>query len=136
MCEITKDDLVDFLGEDVCLNDIQLDAALGGATRMLNKAKESCLMGISDEDAKVIHLYLAAHYSVPFDQSLSMKSNTDSCIESSATFTGQFGKGLESTTFGQQANNLSCGCLAELGKEPVSVFSIGTLGSDHGGGCC
>ncbi len=125
MCEISKDDLADFLGSEVCLTDTQLEIAIGSAGDMIEKALESCMMGYSDDKIKRITLYLAAHYSVPFDQTLSMKSYKDACSNSSATFTTSAGDGVESTTFGNTANQLSCGCLAELGKDPICFFSLG-----------
>jgi hypothetical protein len=61
---------------------------------------------------------------------LTLVSETDPCSGGKATYGFKFGEGVKGTPFGQMANTLSCGCLAEFDKQPVNLFSIGAHGGD------
>lgn len=129
MSRIEIDDLKDFLPQGIELTDTQYEMAILSASSLIAKGEEACLMGMSDDLLKSIELYLAAHYVVPFDQSLSLSSSKDPCCDTQESFSGSFGTGFDSTTYGQRANELSCGCLEDMSKAPVNLYSLGSLGS-------
>ena len=90
----------------------------------------ACNPGLSNTCMAQILIYLAAHFAAVTDYTLSIQSEKDGCADSSVTYGFKFGEGIKGTPFGQQANLLSRGCLAELDKTPVNMFSIGTAGDD------
>lgn len=107
------------------LTDEQIQAAIDAATCVVDKIALGCAKHLSDECLKQVEIYLSAHFAAVTENTLSLSSETDSCSDSSATYGFKFGKGVMGTPFGQMANTLSCGCLAELDKQPARMFSIG-----------
>ncbi len=68
---------------------------------------------LSSTMLELIERWLAAHYYAHSDQLFAKKKTGDA----SATFQGEFGKGLDSTQYGQTAKRLdTSGCLASLDK--------------------
>lgn len=114
------------------LMDPQIQAAIDAATCAVdNMAVSSCGEGLSDACLTQVETYLSAHFAAVTENTLSLKSESaDGCCDASATYGFKFGEGVKGTPFGQMANTLSSGCLAEFDKQPVSLFSIGSHGGD------
>lgn len=111
------------------LTDPQIDAAIAAATCVVDQIAAGCGEDLTTECLKQIELYLSAHYAAATENTLTLKSEKDSC-GGSATYGFQFGEGVKGTPFGQMANTLSGGCLAEYDKQPANLFSIGSHGDD------
>lgn len=113
------------------LTDSQIQAAIDAATCLVDQmAATSCGEDLSDACLTQIETYLAAHFAAVTDNTLSLSSEKDPCCGGSATYGFKFGEGIKGTPFGQTANTLSGGCLAEFDKSPVGIFSIGSQGGD------
>jgi hypothetical protein len=111
------------------LTDPQIDAAITAATLIVDELSLSyCGDGLSADILKQIELYLSAHFCAVTENTLTLSSETDACTGSSAKYGFKFGDGVKGTPFGQMANTLSSGCLAEFDKTPANFFSIGTHG--------
>lgn len=108
------------------LTDPQLDAAIAAASCSVDDIAEGCASGMSDACLKQVELYLSAHYAAATENTLSVTSERDACSDSSAVYGFKFGAGVMGTPFGQMANTLSRGCLAELDARPVGFYSIGS----------
>ena len=112
------------------LTDDQINAAIDAATCVIDQvAVSECGSALSEECLLQAETYLAAHFAAVTDNTLSLASETDGCGDK-VTYGFKFGEGIKSTSFGQTANTLTCGCLAEFDKQPVGIFSIGTHGDD------
>ena len=118
------------LPSDTTLTDAQIDAAIAAATCIVDQIAAGCGEDLSADCLKQVELYLSAHYAAATENTLSLKSEKDACTGSSATYGFQFSEGVKGTPFGQMANTLSGGCLAEYDKQPVNLFSLGTHGDD------
>lgn len=112
------------------LTDPQILAAIDAATCVVDQIADSCASHLSVACLKQVEIYLAAHYAAATEFTLSLSSEVDACSGGKATYGFQFGEGVKGTPFGQMANTLSGGCLAEMDKQPVGMFSIGTHGDD------
>lgn len=113
------------------LTDPQIQAAIDAATCLVDQlAETSCGEGLSDACLLQIETYLSAHFAAVTENTLSLSSEKDPCCGGSATYGFKFGEGVKGTPFGQMANTLSGGCLAEFDKQPVNIFSIGSHGGD------
>ena len=110
------------------LTDAQIQAAIDAAVCIVDEAAVSCSSHLSDDCLTQVETYLAAHFAAVTENTLSLSSEKDACTGSSATYGFKFGEGIKGTPFGQMANTLSNGCLAEFDKQPVSFHSIGTHG--------
>lgn len=72
---------------------------------------------LSSATLELIERWLAAHYYAHADQLQKSKTTGDA----SSSFQGEFGKGLESTQYGQAAMNLdTTGCLAKKNREMIN----------------
>lgn len=123
---VTSAEVRVILPEGTTLTDAQIDAAIMAATCSVDQIAAGCASDLSDDCLKQVELYLAAHYAAATENTLSIKSEKDPCCGGSATYGFQFGEGIRGTPFGQMANTLSHGCLAELDKQPAGLFSIGS----------
>ena len=114
------------LPEDNTLTDPQINAAVQDAVCMVERAA-ACMegQGISSTCQARVAVNLAAHYAAVTDFTLNIKTEKDPCCGGSATYGFELGEGIKGTPFGQKANGLSGGCLAELDKQPARLFSIG-----------
>lgn len=110
------------------LTDQQIQAAIDAAECTIERA-EACMngQGISDSCKDIICTYLAAHFAAVTDNLLSISSEADPCCGGSAKYGFKFGEGIMGTPFGQAANTMSGGCLAELDKVPANMFAIGCI---------
>jgi len=109
------------------LTDAQIQAAIDAATCVVDQVEASCGSNLTAACLKQVEIYLSAHYAAVTENTLSLSSETDSCSESSVTYGFKFGTGVKGTPFGQMANTLSNGCLAELDKQPVGFYSVGSI---------
>jgi len=112
------------------LTDPQIQAAIDAATCVVDQAALGCSDHLDDACLIQVETYLAAHFSAVTENTLSLHSEKDACSDSSVTYGFKFGDGVKGTPFGQMANTLSGGCLAEQDKQPVGLFSIGTHGDE------
>jgi len=117
-------DVRGILPTETTLTDDQITAAIAAAKCIVDNI--GC--DLSDECLTQIHIYLSAHFAAVTENTLSLSSETD-CCGGKVTYGFKFGEGVKGTPFGQMANTLSGGCLAELDKQPVGMFSIGSTGS-------
>lgn len=115
------------LPSSTTLTDEQIQAAIDAAQCVVDELSVStCGSNISDACLTQIHIYLSAHFAAVTENTLSLTSETDPCCGGKATYGFKFGEGIKGTPFGQMANTLSCGCLAEFDKQPVNIFSLGS----------
>lgn len=125
MARATIADVRAILPASTQLTDAQIQAAIDAATCIVDRIALGCAKHLSEECLKQVEIYLSAHYASVTENTLSLSSETDSCSDSSVTYGFKFGKGVMGTPFGQMANTLSGGCLAELDKQPARMFTIG-----------
>ena len=130
MPRVTSSEVRTILPASTALSDPQIDAAIAAATCLVDRVAEGCGEDLSADCLKQVELYLSAHYAAATENTLTLKSEKDPCGGGSATYGFQFGEGVKGTPFGQMANTLSGGCLAEFDKQPVNLFSIGAHGND------
>ena len=102
------------------LTDAQITAAITAAQCITDR-----LSGLTDACMTQVRIYLSAHFAANTENTLSISSETDACSGSRVTYGFRFGEGVKGTPFGQTANMISGGCLAELDKQPVDLFVIG-----------
>jgi len=107
------------------LTNEQLNQSIDAATCVVDKIALGCASGLTEDCLKQVEIYLSAHYAAATENTLSLSSETDACSDSKKTYGFAFGKGIYGTQFGQMANTLSGGCLAEQDKQPARLFSIG-----------
>lgn len=110
------------------LTDPQIQAAIDAATCVVDQVAAGCGSGLNDACLLQIETYLSAHFAAVTENTLSLVSETDPTCGSKAVYGFKFAEGVKGTPFGQVANTLSCGCLAEQDKQPVSFHSIGSTG--------
>lgn len=114
------------------LTDDQINAAIDAATCVIDQvAISDCGSFLSEDCLLQAETYLSAHFASVTDNALSLTSETDGC-GGKVTYGFKSSEGIKGTPFGQMANTLTCGCLAEFDKQPVGLFSIGTHGDDSG----
>ena len=125
--EATVDQVRAILPTETTLTNDQITAAIAAAKCIVDQlAAGEC--ELSDECLTQIHIYMSAHVAAVTENTLSLASETDPC-GGKAVYGFKFGEGVKGTPFGQMANTMSCGCLAEFDKQPVGMFSIGSTGS-------
>ncbi len=125
MARVTASEVRAILPTSTTLTDPQIEAAIEAATCVVDQIAADCAACL-----KQIELYLSAHFAAATENTLTLASETDPCSGGTATYGFKFGEGVKGTPFGQMANTLSGGCLAELDKAPVNLFSIGAHGND------
>lgn len=108
------------------LTDSQIQAAIDAAACVVDRIATDCAVHLTDACLTQIHIYLSAHYAAATENTLSLASETDPCSGGKATYGFKFGEGVKGTPFGQMANTLSGGCLAEFDKQPTDLFSVGS----------
>ncbi len=113
------------LPKSTTLCDPQIEAAIIAASCSVDQIADGCALGMTDDCLAQVELYLSAHYAAATENSLSLASEKDPCSGGSMTYGFKFGEGVKGTPFGQVANTLSNGCLAQLDKQPARLFSIG-----------
>ena len=126
----TLDKVKAILPTSTSLTDAQIQAAIDAATCVVDQIELGCALHLSAACLVQVETYLSAHYAAVTENTLSLSSEKDACTGSSASYGFQFGEGVKGTPFGQMANTLSSGCLAEQDKQPTGLFSIGSHGND------
>ena len=124
MACITVKEVRDILPAGVTLSDQAINFAIQSAACAMSRACD-CVGTLSATCKAQIQILLAAHFAAASDPTLSVQSETDPCCGGSATYGFKLGAGIMGTPFGQLANTISGGCLAELDKQPARLFSIG-----------
>lgn len=107
------------------LTDAQIQASIDAAKCVVDQIAAGCSSHLSDGCLTQVHIWLSAHYAAATENTLSLSSEKDPCCGGSATYGFKFGTGVMGTPFGQMANTISGGCLAEMDKQPTNLFSIG-----------
>ena len=130
MPRVTATEVRTILPTHTTLTDPQINAAIAAANCLVDQLAAGCGEDLSVDCLKQVELYLSAHYAAATENTLTLKSEKDPCGGGSATYGFQFGEGVKGTPFGQMANTLSGGCLAEFDKQPAGMFAIGTHGDD------
>lgn len=106
------------------LTDAQITAAIGAATVMVDRIAAGCADDLTATELLQVETYLAAHFAAGTENALTVSSESSGC-GGTANYGFKFGTGVLGTPFGQMANMLSNGCLAEYDKQPTGMFSIG-----------
>lgn len=127
MARVTIDNVTAILPTSTTLTGPQIQAAIEAATCLVDQVAESCGSHLSESCLIQIETYLAAHFASVTENTLSLKSEKDGCSGASVTYGFEFGEGIKGTPFGQMANTLSGGCLAEFDKTPINFISIGSI---------
>lgn len=126
----TLDKVKAILPASTQLTDPQIQAAIDAATCVVDQAELGCSSHLTDDCLIQVETYLSAHFAAVTENTLSKSSEKDACSDSSVSYGFKFGDGIKGTPFGQMANTLSGGCLAEQDKQPVGLFSIGSHGDE------
>ena len=124
MARATISDAKSILPSGSQLTDFQIQAAIDAATCIVDQAAASCASHLTDSCLLQVEIYLSAHFGAATEIALSLKSETDPC-GGAASYGFQMGEGVKGSPFGQLANTLSGGCLAEFDKSPIDMISIG-----------
>lgn len=123
---VSTDCVREILPADTGLTDQQIQAAINASTCAMSQI-DACLnyKNFTSECKDIISQYLAAHFAACTENTLSLSGETDACCGGSARYGFQFGEGIMGTSFGQNANTISNGCVAALDAQPAGIFSIG-----------
>jgi len=121
----TLDQVKAILPTSTTLTDAQINAAIDAAKCLVDQIAVGCSSNLTDDCLTQVHIYLSAHFAANTENTLSLSSEKDGCADSSVTYGFVFKEGVLGTMFGQSANMLSGGCLHEMDKQPVNLFSIG-----------
>lgn len=129
MARVTPAEVREILPDDTTLTDVNLNVHITAAMCIVDDVATGCGSRLTTACLKEVERYLAAHFAAVQENTLTIKSETDPCCGGRATYGFEFGQGIMGTPYGQSANTLSCGCLAQYDKTPISVHSIGTHGN-------
>lgn len=125
MARVNVNDVREILPSFTQLTDPQINAAINAATCVVDRIEEPS--GLTESCLMQVEIYLSAHFAAVSENTLTLSSEKDACSGSSVTYGFKFGEGIKGTPFGQMANTLSGGYLAELDKQPASFFAIGAI---------
>ena len=128
MPRASEADVRAILPTEATITTIQIDMAIVSANCVVDQIAGGCASHLNDTCLKQVEIYLAAHYAAVTENTLTISSEKDGCCDASVTYGFKFGMGVNGTPFGQAANTLSSGCLAEMDKPAARLFSIGTIG--------
>lgn len=109
------------------LTDPQIQAAIDAAECVVDQVSVGCGADLTEACLTQVHIYLSAHFAACTENTLTISSEKNPGCNSSATYGFKFGDGVKGTPFGQNANMLSGGCLAEYDKQPANIISIGSI---------
>lgn len=116
------------LPASTALTDAQIDAAIAAAACIVDQLADSnCGASLTDACLTQIHIYMSAHVAAATENTLTLTSETDPSCGSREVYGFKFGEGVKGTPYGQMANTMSGGCLAEFDKQPIDFESIGCL---------
>lgn len=106
------------------LTDDQLNMAINASFCIVQQLETGCGSDLSDECLTSIQLYLSAHFATVMNPGISV-SETKFENSSKKFNVGKQGTGILGTPYGQTANTLSNGCLAQIDMNPSGLFVIG-----------
>ena len=127
MARVTSTEVRVILPTDTSLTDPQIDAAIAAATCTVDQIADGCGKYLNDACLTQVELYLSAHYAAATENTLTVSSEKDPCCGASVKYGFEFGEGVMGTPFGQMANTISGGCLAQQDKQPTGLFSLGSI---------
>lgn len=125
MARVSAAEVLVILPSSTTLTTEQISAAIIPASLKVDKIDDG--ETFSSAELTQIELYLAAHFCVVSDQSISLSSEKAPMDIGSFSYSSSFGQGINSTTFGQMADTLSDGALSSSSKQRPQFFSVGTL---------
>lgn len=125
---VTATDVRVILPASTALTDPQIAAAIAAATTIVDRIAAGCGDELTDAELVQVELYLSAHFAAVTENTLTLESEKSPCGVGSVSYGFKFDKGVMGTPFGQMANTLSGGCVAEFDKQPANIFSIGSHG--------
>lgn len=126
MARTTVEEVKNILPVSTTLTDTQIQADIDAATCLVDQVADGCGSDLSDACLLQVETWLSAHFAAATEITLSLASEKDACSGGSATYAFKVGDGVKGTPYGQRANSLSGGCLAEFDKQPANMFSIGS----------
>ena len=103
----TLDKVKAILPASTTLTDPQIQAAIDGATCVVDQIAIGCADHLTDDCLTQVETYLAAHFAAVTENTLTKSSEKDACSDSSATYGFKFGDGVKGTPFGIMANKCS-----------------------------
>lgn len=123
MARVTVAEVRDII-PNTTLTDAQIQAAIDSATLIIDRIAAGCGSNLSEAELKQAELYLSAHLCATSDQSLAV---TEEKFENSSRKVGNQGNGAGylSTSYGETANMLTNGCLAQSQKRKARIYSRG-----------
>ena len=127
MARVTSEEVDVILPADTELTDSHIDAAIAAATCTVDQIADGCGKYLNTASLKQVELYLSAHYAAATENTLTISSEKSACTSASVKYGFEFGEGVMGTPFGQMANTISGGCLAEQDKQPIGLFSVGSI---------
>lgn len=124
----TPENVKDITGSTV--EDVAIQPFLNAASCVMNRIS-SCTESMSSKCKDQLEAYIASHLlvtsAVGQDDMLVTKESLNGKYSVEYLSPSATGQGIMGTTYGQTANAMSGGCLAQLDKKPVGLFSIGTI---------
>lgn len=127
MARVTVTEVRVVLPASTQLTDEQIQAAIDAASCLIGQAALSCASHLSEDCLKTVELYLTSHFAAATENTLSISSETDACCGGQVMYGFKFGSGILGTPFGQMANTLTGGCLAQMDKAKPSMHVIGCI---------
>lgn len=128
MARVTVEEVERILPTGTSLIEDQIQGAIDAATVVVDEVAAGCGSNLSAAALKQVEIYLSAHYCAATENTLSLSHEKSPGCSASVIYGFEFGEGVKGTPFGQMANTLSGGCLAEQDKSVVGFFSIGSHG--------
>lgn len=126
MC--TPDDVRGVTGST--LGDTVIQPFIDAATCILERINE-CMAALSTTCQNQVCTYLSAHLLTMSNVGEDSRTVKRESLDGKYTveyMVGNFqASGVLATGYGQTANAMTGGCLAQLDKQPVGIFSIGSL---------
>ena len=124
----TSDDVRAITGS--VLVDPAIDPFLAAASCIMAQVVDDCAAGISDDCKTQAEAFLASHLLVRTNVGSDSKQVAKESLRGKYSVeylsSSAKGSGVLSTPFGETANMMLGGCLAELDKQPISFRSIGS----------
>jgi hypothetical protein len=115
------------------LADGSITPFLTAAACIIASIEDDCAAHVTDACLTQAEAFLASHLltssNVGSDSKQVMKESLRGKYSVEYLSSKAQGSGVLSTTFGETANMLTGGCLAELDKSPINMLSIGSIGS-------
>ncbi len=125
----TPDDVKAITGST--LADPSIAPFLAAASCVLLQVVDDCAANIPDDCKTQAEAFLASHLlissEVGTDSRTIKKESLRGKYSTEYSTAGASGTGVLSTTYGQTANMMLGGCLAELDKQPINILSIGSI---------